>query len=55
MLTIIGFAFTIGPYIWLVVAYGTQMVNVTTIPLWFFWVEFVAYFWARMLDEMDGK
>ena len=55
MLTLIGFAFTIGPYIWLVVAYGTQMINVNHIPLWFFWVEFVTYFIARMCDEMDGK
>jgi len=25
------------------------------IPLWFFWVEFFAFFIARILDEMDGK
>lgn len=55
MLTIIGFIFTIGPFIWLFAAYGTQFTNIVEIPLWFFWVEFVTYFIARMLDEMDGK
>ena len=55
MLTLIGFVFTVGPFIWLFVGYGTSLANMNVIPLWFFWVQFVAYFLARMLDEMDGK
>jgi phosphatidylglycerophosphate synthase len=44
MLTLIGFMFTVVPFIWLFIEYGTQFKNMNEIPLWFFWVLFVTFF-----------
>jgi ethanolaminephosphotransferase len=56
VITLVGFMFTVGPFIYMFTVYGTQFgLYATKIDHWFYLVIAVTYFFARLLDEMDGK
>lgn len=56
VITLVGLVVFFIPYVILFTCFGTKFENDTDgIPKWFFFVEAVAYFVYRLLDEMDGK
>jgi ethanolaminephosphotransferase len=50
-----GFCFTIVPFVYMILQYGTSFNTVQTIPSWFYFTYMVCFFMYRILDEMDGK
>lgn len=57
VITLLGFFFSVLPFVLLFSLCGTSMKNEPgkPIPRWFYLVEAFSYFFYRMLDEMDGK
>ena len=56
VITLVGFIFTVIPFIYLFTHCGTQFgSNAEPIDRWFFLAVFCCYFIYRLLDEMDGK
>jgi len=57
VITMVGFFFSVLPFVLLFSMCGTHMQNQKgyDIPRWFYLVEAFSYFLYRMLDEMDGK
>lgn len=53
LITLIGFLFTVGPFVLLFTVYGAHFYGVA--PAWWCYFEALAYLIYRMLDEMDGK
>jgi len=56
IITLFGFLFTFGPFMYCITVYGTQIGdNAEQLPSWLIFVIGISYFFYRLLDEMDGK
>ena len=59
LITLIGFMFTLGPFLCAFIFYGTRFESEEPVyeamPSIFFYLSAFAYLAYRMLDEMDGK
>lgn len=56
IITLVGFVCSFGPFLYMVLTYGTQFgENAAPLGEWFILSVAILYFFGRLLDEMDGK